>query len=329
MRRTPSHAPATKDESAADHEPSARRGWAEECARVGRRFHWRAGAAWRHNAVNACFLLVHLSLVAAAVRGVMLAPWYLGVPLGGLVLGALFFLLLAVGVHEASHGMFFVAADRERRTNLNRAVGWLLAVPFGIHYGRHWERGHKVHHARPLEPDDPQRFNIDTGRALARTVALFLLIPGYALVHRYGSGRARAPGRTSPAVLIFFLALWAALIAALSLTGLGRVALALVLALQVAAAINQIKGALEHGGDVGAAEELLLRSRTLTTRLGPWLLPFYVTVFHFEHHLVDQVPWYRLRAFHRALDGRVPAALRPRLFRADLLRVLAGREARA
>ena len=183
MPRSPSTAGATIAAPTADHEPAARGGaWVKECALIGRRFHWRAGSHWRHNAVNAGFLVVHLLLAAAAIRAVVGAPWFIGVPLGGLALGLIFFLLLAIGVHEASHGMFFVAADRDRRHALNRAVGWVLAVPFGIHYG---------------------------------------------------------------------------------------------------------------------------------------------------HHLVDQVPWYRLRAFHRALGERVPSSPRRVLFRSDPLRVLAGLEARA
>lgn len=298
--------------------------WVRDSIAIGRRYSWRKGAAWRHNVVNASFLAVELVLLVATVAWVAQQSALVGVPLGGLALGVLFFLLLAIGVHEASHGMFFVTADRTKRRHLNRIVGWVLSVPFGIHYERHWEVGHIVHHARPLEPDDPQRFNVDTGRTLARTVALLVLVPGYAFIHRFVSGRVRAPGRTSPAVLVIFVALWCGLCVGLTVAGLGRVALALVFGLQVTSAINQLKGALEHGGDVGRADDRRLRSRTLTTRLGAWLLPFHVTVFHFEHHLVDQVPWYRLHAFHRALGDRVPAALRRTLFRSDPVRVLVG-----
>lgn len=300
-------------------------GWFRDCLAVGRAYHWSRGPAWRHNAVNAAFLATEILLIALTVRAVALLPALAGVTLGGLALGVLYFLLLAIGVHEASHGMFFIARDHARRRKLNRAIGWALSLPFGIHYSRHWEVGHLMHHARPLEPDDPQRFNIDTGRSLLRTVVLMTLVPGYAFMHRYVSGRVRSPGRTSRAVLATFVGSWCVLGAALTLAGLGRVALALVMGLQVASAINQIKGALEHGGDVGLAEDFRLRSRSILSRVGALLVPFHVTVFHFEHHLADQVPWYRLGAFHRALGGLVPVALHREQYRRDPLGVLAGR----
>ena len=82
-------------------------------------------------------------------------------------------------VHEASHEMFVLAADRALSKRLNRAFGWSVAIFFATHYGKHWERGHLEHHVRPLEPGDPQSHNVLLGRKLLTRVLCNVFIPGF------------------------------------------------------------------------------------------------------------------------------------------------------
>ena len=53
---------------------------------------------------------------------------------GGTLLGLLFFALLILVNHEASHGMFLVARDGRRARRWNRIFGWATSLPFGMHF---------------------------------------------------------------------------------------------------------------------------------------------------------------------------------------------------
>lgn len=301
-------------------------GWLTEAARAGSRYHYRHKVPWRHNAIG----LVVLAAVAIAAAGLLqlgsvLSSWAY-VPVAGAGFGLLYYTLLGIPVHEASHGMMFLSRDSARRKRWNTAIGWACAIPFGIHYRRHWAEGHVTHHIHPLEDDDPQAFNRSTGRTLARVLALLLLVPGAALIHRFTVKRQTGFGGSSPGVFAAFVALWSVVLpAAVAVYG-WREALALAYGLQVLAALNQLKGALEHGGEIAFDPDRLLRSRSSIVPFR-WLLPmFYVTIYHFEHHLNYAVPWYDLPRYHRDVRALTPEPLRPEIFNADLIGQLTGRK---
>jgi fatty acid desaturase len=129
-------------------------------------------------------------------------------------------------------------------------------------------------------------------------------------------------------VFAAFAVLWAvALPAAVAVYG-WKAALALAYGLQVLAALNQVKGSLEHGGEIAFDPDRLLRSRS---SLFPFclLLPmFYVTIYHFEHHLNYAVPWYDLPRYHRDVGRLMPGAMRSDIFNEELFAQLAGHKGR-
>lgn len=300
--------------------------WLVEAARAGRRYHFRHKAPWRHNLIGAA-ALASVALGVAALVGLarVMNPWVY-VPVAGVGFGLLYYTLLAIPVHEASHGMMFLAAHPGRRKRWNTIVGWACALPFGVHYQRHWAEGHVTHHIHPLEDDDPQAFNRETGWPLAGLLALLFLVPGYALVHRFTVKRQTGYGGSSGAVLAVFAAIWVATLAgAVALSG-WPLAFALAYGLQVVAALNQIKGSLEHGGALVFDPDRLFRSRSSMVPLRRLLPMFYVTIYHFEHHLNYTVPWYDLPRYHRDVLALTPPDLRPAIFNVDLLAQLAGRK---
>jgi len=298
--------------------------WLTAAARAGQRYHYRHKTPWRHNVIGLAALALAVLAAAGLVALVVSLDHWTVVPVAGVGFGFCYYTLLGIPVHEASHGMMFLAHDSGRRRRWNTAIGWACALPFGIHYRRHWAEGHVTHHIHPLEDDDPQAFNRLTGGPLARVLALLLLVPGAALVHRFTVRRPTGYGGSSTGVLAAFVAIWVVgLTAAATLYG-AKVALALAYGLQVLAALNQVKGALEHGGAIAFDPDRLLRSRSSIVALRALLPMFYVTIYHFEHHLNYAVPWYDLPRYHRDIRELVPAALRPSIFNADLYAQLAG-----
>jgi fatty acid desaturase len=290
---------------------------------LGQRHSVSRESRWRHNARNlaslAALLLLGLALAAAS----RVLPWWLYVPLAAGGFGWLFFALLALVVHEASHGMFLLHRVPALRRALNHFCGSCICVPFAIHYTRHWQRGHLLHHRYPMTREDPQRFSVKTGSAFWGLFLGLLLVPGLAYVERLGSRTNRQRGVSSGAALPRFLVFWLSLGSLELWLGATSVLLAQLWGLQVLSALNQLKGALEHGGRIAHDDNPLLRSRTTTSPLLAVLLPFNITL-HFEHHLNYTVPWYRLRAYQRDLLPHLPEPQRERLLNRHALRQLSG-----
>jgi len=298
--------------------------WLTAAARAGSRYHHRHKTPWRHNLIGVAAVAL-AGLTAAGLGALVVATdRWLVVPLAGVGFGVCFYTLLGIPVHEASHGMMFLSRDSARRRRWNTAIGWACALPFGIHYRRHWAEGHVTHHIHPLEDDDPQAFNRLTGRPLAVVLALLLFVPGAALIHRFTVKRQTGYGGSSLGVFAAFVSIWTALLATATAFYGVKVAVALAYGLQVLAALNQVKGALEHGGAIAFDPERLLRSRSSIVGWRALLPMFYVTIYHFEHHLNYAVPWYDLPRYHRDIRDLVPAELRPSIFNAELYAQLAG-----
>lgn len=298
--------------------------WLIAAARTGARYHYRHKAPWRHNLIGVAVLVVVALGIAGLIAIQAAADRWALVPVIGVALGLCYYTLLGIPVHEASHGMMFLSRDAGRRKRWNTAIGWVCALPFGIHYRRHWAEGHVTHHIHPLEDDDPQALNRLTGRPLLFVLALLLLVPGAALVHRFTVKRPTGYGGSSAGVFAAFAAIWSLVLVVSTVAWGAKVAVALAYGLQVLAALNQLKGALEHGGEIAFDPDRLLRSRSSMFPLRALLPMFFVTIYHFEHHLNYAVPWYDLPRYHRDIYRLVPADLRPAIFNAELYAQLAG-----
>jgi fatty acid desaturase len=297
--------------------------WLRHCISLARPFAFSQQARWRHNLRNSTALASLLGAGAglAAASRVLPAPLY--VPLAAFGFGWLFFGLLVLVVHEASHGMFLSHPKPAKRRALNHWFGTLCCVPFAIHYAHHWERGHSLHHRDPMTPSDPQRFSALTGRAFWRLFLGLLFVPGLAYVERLLSRQNRERGVSGGRTLPLFVAFWLLGGSALGVAGAWPVLWALLWGLQVLSALNQLKGALEHGGRIALDPNPFLRSRST---LSPWLerlMPFDINL-HFEHHLNPTVPWYRLREYQHAILPHIPPSQRDRLLNPRALAQLHG-----
>lgn len=308
--------------------------WVHTCVKVGRRHGFATRSRARHNALNAITCGALLLTLAATVWCCRWAWEGLGGhPFASLdralaaatftvaavaLTGWCYFGLLILVVHEASHGMFLLHADLRWRRLLNHVSGVVVCVPFAIDFVRHWEEGHLVHHRKPLEAEDPQRLNTRTGAAFWRLFWCLLLIPGFAFFERFLTRRNRArgvgKGHSMTSFVLFWLAFGTFTWNFVSPLGL----IVQLYGLQVLSALNQLKGALEHGGEIGRNPDPLLRSRTTFLPLRWLLMPFNISL-HFEHHLNATVPWYALPAYHRAILDLVPVADRPTFFATSAL----------
>lgn len=293
--------------------------WIEQGIRLGNQFHYRKKNPWRHNALNlAVFCALILTIVFIIAMGKAASTW-LYIPLAAMLLGILFFALIILVVHEAAHGMFVIAKSRDRARRWNRFFGWVVSIPFGINYVRHWEEGHHTHHIHPVEPGDPQTANLWTGTRFVREFILMLVVPGYVFLwnpsRKYDSQRW---------VGLANLGFWFAVLTSLWQIGAWMSVIAIVFGFGVLGALNQAKGSLEHGGPIAQEENRNLRSRTSLFPLRHLLMPLNISL-HFEHHLNYCVPWYDLGKYHNALKAQTPAALRPYLYNTRVVDQLLGR----
>lgn len=296
--------------------------WLRRCISLARPYAYARQSRARHNLRNLSALGVLLGAAGALGAASRVLPPLLYVPLGAFGFGWLFFALLVLVVHEASHGMFLLHANPLWRRTLNHYSGTLCCLPFAIHYGRHWERGHLLHHRYPMTERDPQRF-ARSGREFWRLFLSLLFVPGLAYVERLFSRQNRRRGVGGAGTLALFCAFWLALGSALLAVSAWPVLVSLLWGLQVLSALNQLKGALEHGGRIALDANPFLRSRSTLSPLLARLMPFDINL-HFEHHLNYTVPWYRLREYQQALLPHLPAMERERLLNRRALAQLNG-----
>ncbi|MBK9259524.1 MAG: fatty acid desaturase [Polyangiaceae bacterium] len=293
--------------------------WIDQGIRLGNRFHYRKKNPWRHNALNLSIFSAMLAGIGTTIAAGRHVQHWLYVPIAAAVLGIMFFAMIILVVHEASHDMFVISYDRDRARRWNRRFGWLVSIPFGINYRRHWEEGHHTHHIHPLEPDDPQTANLWTGRRLVREIVLMLVVPGYVLLWN-PSRKYKTERWVGPVNVVF----WSSLLAALCMHDAWMSAVAIVFGFGVLGALNQIKGSLEHGGPVGFESNRNLRSRTSLFALRHLLMPFNISL-HFEHHLNYCVPWYDLGRYHHSLVEATPEPLRAYIYNTRIIDQLMGR----
>jgi fatty acid desaturase len=298
--------------------------WLEELAEQGRPLTDKSNH-WRHNAIN----LASLALLLAVVPGSYLAfrrlPTPLAIAMMGLVNGTVVFSLFTLVVHEASHDQFLVVRSERLCRRLNDVFGWAVCLLFTRDYEVHWRVGHNVHHRRVLEDDDPQNCAkyVLEGRELLTKLAKVWLIPLYELeVYRlwmkglddrcpkpeasYDAGPwLRGAGFLVGWTVILFVPFREAPVATLITT---------LVAIKMAITLNFLKSSFEHGGGYREVEDQRLKTRGLIFPLKDLCFPFCITPYHWEHHLVPGIPWYRLPRYRRAIAHQVPDAWRDWIF---------------
>ena len=278
--------------------------------RQDRRAHNIRNLLWTTGVLLAVGVVVLASAVVPAIPYLAVAPW---------LLGSLYFSLFILVIHECSHDMYFLPADRSRTRVWNRRIGQLFSAPFFTDYIQHWEEGHLVHHLRPCEADDPQDRNPITGWPLAARLALLTAVPGSVFLfnpsNQYGFSPRRillgVGGLVLPAIAASLLLAWTA-------------GLAIFLGMHVLQILALLKKAQEHGGGLEHAADPLLRSRTYFYGLQRFASPFHIH-YHFEHHANFRVPWYLLPAYHQRLRSIIPEAVQPWFFHRRYLDQAAGR----
>lgn len=297
----------------------ARTAWMRDTVAAGREFHVMRQDRRVHNTRNfVCTTGVLVGILAVVLSAplvptlayLLVAPW---------LLGSLYFSLFILVIHECSHDMFVLTAEKKDLRRWNRRFGQLFSAPFFTDYIQHWEKGHVEHHLRPCEENDPQdRFPI-TGWPLAARLAVLLLVPGSVLAfnpsNQYGFSAKRIGlgilGLVVPAVLAGFFVAWPA-------------GVAILLGMHALQIFNLLKKAQEHGGGLAHASDPLLRSRTYFYPLQRFASPFNIH-YHFEHHANFRVPWYNLPAYHERLRSVVPAELQEWFFHHRYIDQAAGR----
>lgn len=297
--------------------------WVREAIRRGAKYHHREKNPWVHNALNVGLVAALVGAFGAIMAaGDAVSPW-LYIPVAGFAFGLLLFGLFVLVVHEASHGMFVISKNKRWARLVNRLFGWAVSFLLAVDYHEHWEVGHLEHHVRPIEEDDPQKYNRTTGPELFSTVLKLMLIPGYAYVHRFMNRDVDRTSHTGTMPKVAFFAIWITLFVVGGVLVSWTVPIALLLGLQNLTALNQVKGALEHGGEIAFEESPFLRSRSSFFPLRRLLMPMNITL-HFEHHLNFTIPWYELPNYHAEIRELVPEPLREEFFNTDILAQLRG-----
>jgi fatty acid desaturase len=276
--------------------------WLRKAMAAGRPLHANKQDRRDHNLRN-------LSAVGALIAGgigIVLAggapgvPLWLYLPLASFLLGCLYMGLFVLVVHEASHDMFLLTADRKRLRSVNRLAGNIVGAVFFTDYVRHWEVGHTLHHTKCLMPEDPQDGKQDGLRSLRRSVAILLLVP-FSFV-AYNPSR-RYPGNLRRSLL--GVAIWLPLLVVAGLIGGWAAPVAMLGGFHVLSLLNLLKKVREHGG-LESLPHQGLRSRTWFHPLSALIAPFHLN-YHFEHHAHPKVPWYLLPEYHRRCRELMPA----------------------
>ncbi|MBW2244282.1 MAG: fatty acid desaturase [Deltaproteobacteria bacterium] len=315
LRRGESDAGGNPRMVSAKREEALQDDWLETLEKAGRPLA-DTSDTWRHNAINlACLALLIIGFPAAylAFRNL---PTPLMVPLLGLVYGSFIFSFFTLVVHEASHNMFLITGSPRLRRRLNDIGGWAICMLFLRDYGLHWRKGHLLHHRRTLEEDDPQNCSkyVLEGRALLVKLAKVWLIPFYEFeVYRLWmkdlNDRCPKPeGSSAPGWLRgagFVLGWTAILIFPLSQAPIATL-LTTLIAIKAATCLNFLKSSMEHGGGYRETSDQRLKTRGLTFPLMGLCFPFCITPYHWEHHLVPAIPWYRLPHFRKMIADRIP-----------------------
>ena len=292
--------------------------WVKDAMSIGNEFHYLKKTPWKHNLLNLSLtvaLLTGAGLLAYA--GTLVTPW-LYIPLAPIAFGMLEFSVFVLIIHECSHNMFVLSADRARAKWLNRWIGILAATPMFTNYIHHWEEGHRYHHLHPGEPDDKQFIHTFSGSELRRHLLRLVFIPGYAIFLN-PSKKYDNTHRVIGAAVLF----WAVFALGAGWLLHWSVPVAIFLGFNWLQMLNLLKKSLEHGAGLEQEPDPLFRTRTYFHPMGGWVSPFNIN-YHFEHHLNFTVPWYDLPAYHARVAALTPPALHPHVYNNSVVQHLDG-----
>jgi fatty acid desaturase len=286
--------------------------WVVQGVKIGNKYNFTKKAVWKHNLLNlfCLFLIITSIILLYKVGGLVsneLVKWFVYLPLASFFFGWLYFSLIILVSHEASHGLFLLSQSMQIRKKLNMFFGSVIELMFNSDFRYSWYEDHNLHHRHPLVQEDPQNcpLIVHNGKALARKIAKIWLIPGYA-AKDYNICRTeeKAHHNLHPIrgriVFIVFLFFWITIGVISYLLGNIIPFIAMLIGLNFLQTINRLKITLEHGGGLVEMKDMQLRTRT-TIFPGLWLVfPFHIS-YHFEHHLNCVVPWYELPHYHKEL----------------------------
>ena len=297
--------------------PFVRPRWAIQCAKAGKAFHIQKQSPLQHNVINVLSAVLLWSFAAAILYCIPFFPIWFSLPVGGILIGCVFFGHFILIIHECSHNMFMVSHTNAMTKKINRTIGRLAAIPFFTAYVKHWEKGHVTHHIKPCEEEDPQNPDpLDGKRLLKRILCIWLIPMGFLPFNpsRQYSGGAQ---RTISGLLCWMPVLWV-----LSQYNWAS-AVAVYFGFATVASLNLLKIAQEHGSGLAQEFDPLLRSRTYFYPLQFLFSPFHIH-YHFEHHANFNVPWYLLPRYHMAIQNLVPKELKPFYFHTEYISQMKG-----
>lgn len=278
----------------------------------------------RSDARGAWALFSTWAIIAASLAFAACFPHPLTFVLAVVVIGGRQ-LCLAILMHEGAHRTLFAS-----RWANDVLTDWLCARPTWNRLAKYREH-HLVHHARTRTEDDPDKaladpFPVSRGslvRKLARdlvgisgikrVIGLGLMDAGVLRYNLAGEteklsqdGRSRFDQlKALLGNMASFLFTNAVLFAACALAGHGWIFSAWVVAyLTTFGLFLRIRSFAEHACTEKSSDPLTNTRTTKASVLARVMVaPVHVN-FHVEHHLLAAVPYYRLPAMHRLLQGR-------------------------
>ena len=216
---------------------------------------------------------------------------------------------MAIFTHEATHGILF------RNKSLNRAIGFLTGAPAFISVTS-YRVVHMVHHAHTGDEKDPDEFTNAVPNPALRRIAFFMWLlvggPYYIFIHvpiqawRLGTRSERRDIIVEYALLLI---IYGGTIG--YLVSIGRFDIFIhcwIVPVLVAMIFVNVRGVAEHM--MTAKEDDFTSTRTV---LSNRLVRFFMNNlnYHLEHHLIPNVPWYRLPELHEILKPDMEAAHSP------------------
>lgn len=295
---------------------SERPEWMRRAVAAGNELHYLKQDLRRHNLINGLSSAgLLLALAGVAALGFVLPGW-LWVPVGAVGLGCTLLGVFVLIVHECSHGMFWLSADRAKSRQLNHQIGALVGNLTFTAYREHWEKGHTTHHLQPCVVGvDPQDADPKDGARFWREVALHL-VPGWSMVTNPSRRYGFAAERILPSTL-----LWGGLAVAGAFAIGPAAPLVVLYGFNFVSVLNLFKKSQEHAAGLAQVEEPLMRSRTYFYPGQALFSPFNIH-YHWEHHANFSVPWYLLPRYHATAQALTPPELRDAVRSVGLLAVL-------
>jgi len=296
--------------------------WLREAQQTGKQYSAFQANRHLHNLIN----ISTLGAVLAAFAVTMVnSQFYIDSVLvrfavQAIAFGYIYFVIHILVIHEASHNIFLITGNPATTKRINRLCGWLACLYFGVHYDAFWRVGHVEHHRNPVVENDPQNCprNTRTGKRLLVEIGKLLIWPPYSLKSVLACPQALKPGwQTTAALLIFQGLLFGSFLLVAWTTHTLVVFLAAIHGFGIAQSLNLVKISMEHGGATGKDPRIFCRSRSSDFFLRSLLMPLNISM-HFEHHLIDTIPWYNLRAAHLQIFRITPEEMKPVLFNCGL-----------